>query len=117
RFKFKDGSSYQETTKFTQHDEFRLISDHLVMKGPAFKQNLDLMIDAASGDVTSKTLANGKEHADSKHLDLPPDVSNGLLFILVKDLDAAAGETTVSMVAPASTPRLLKVTIIPGAGP
>ena len=42
RFRFKDGSSYQGVTKFTQKDEFRLISDHVVQKGPAFKQDSDI---------------------------------------------------------------------------
>ena len=114
RFKFKDGSSYQEVTKFTQKGEFRLASDHVVQKGPAFKQNSDILIEAESGTVTVKTLANGKEHVESKHLDLPQDVSNGLLFTLVKNLDPAAAETDVTMVAPSTTPRLLKLTIVPG---
>ena len=115
RFRFKDGSSYEETTKYTQHDEFRLVSNHVVKKGPAFKQNSDTTIEAASGTVTVKTFANGKEQVASKHLDLPPDVCNGLLLTLVKNLDPAGGETDVTMVAPSTTPRLLKLTITPGA--
>ena len=85
RFQFKDGSSYRETTKFTQRDDFRLVSDHVVQKGPAFKQDSDVTIEAATGTVTIKTLKDGKEHVESKHLDLPPDVSNGLLFTLVNE--------------------------------
>jgi len=116
RFRFKDGSSYRETTKFTQHNEFRLVSDHVVEKGPAFKQDSDVMIEAGSGTVTMKTLKDGKEHVESKHLDLPPDVSNGLLFTLVKNLDPDANETSVTMVAPSSSPRLVKLTFVPGVG-
>jgi hypothetical protein len=116
RFHFKDGSSYQEITKFTQKDEFRLVSDHVVQKGPAFKQDSDILIEVASGTVTAKSLEKGKEQVASKHLDLPPDVCNGLLFTLVKNLDPAAAETTVTMVAPSSSPRLLKLTIVPGPG-
>ena len=114
RFQFKDGSSYQEVTKFTQKDEFRLISNHVVQKGPAFKQNSDELIEAATGTITVKTTSNGKEQVTDKHLDLSPDISNGLLFTLVKNLDPAGGETTVSMVAPSANPRLLKLTIVPG---
>jgi hypothetical protein len=29
-FRFKDGSWFQEITKFTQRDEFNLVSDHVV---------------------------------------------------------------------------------------
>lgn len=114
RFQFKDGSSYQEITKFTQHDEFRLVSDHTVQKGPAFKENSDILIEAASGAITIKTSAKGKEQVASKHLDLPPDVSNGLLLALTKNLDPDAAETTVTMVALSTSPRLLKLTIVPG---
>src|SRR5580692_5932023 len=34
---FKDGSTQDETTVFTQSGHFRVISDHLVQKGPSFK--------------------------------------------------------------------------------
>jgi hypothetical protein len=115
-FQFKDGSSYRESTKFTQHGEFRLVSDHVVQKGPAFKQNSETMIEAETGTVTIKSLDKGKEHEESKHLDLPSDVCNGLLFTLVKNLDPSAGETTVTMVAPTSSPRLLKLGIVAGDG-
>jgi hypothetical protein len=35
-FKFKDGSSYDQTTVFSQRGSFRLLHDHVVQKGPAF---------------------------------------------------------------------------------
>src|SRR3989442_14377116 len=35
-FHFKDGSSHEETVVFTQRGKFRLLSDHLVQKGPTF---------------------------------------------------------------------------------
>ena len=38
RFRFKDGSLYEEITKFTQRGKFRLVSDQVVQKGPSFKQ-------------------------------------------------------------------------------
>src|SRR5262249_51787382 len=114
RFRFKDGSSYQETTKFTQREEFRLVSDHVVLKGPAFKQNFDMTIEPASGTVTVKTLDKGKEHEDSKHFDLTPDLANGLLFTLTKNLDPVAADASLTMVAPSTNPRLVKLSIVPG---
>ena len=30
RFRFKDGSRYEETTVFSQHGTFRLLSDHVL---------------------------------------------------------------------------------------
>src|SRR5215470_8562166 len=38
RFQFKDGSFYEEITKFTQRGKFRLMSDQVEQKGPSFKQ-------------------------------------------------------------------------------
>src|ERR1700704_7132628 len=36
-FRFKDGSVYDDTTTFSQRGAFRLLSDHLVQRGPSFK--------------------------------------------------------------------------------
>jgi hypothetical protein len=113
QFRFKDGSFYQEITKFTQHGKFRLISDQVVQKGPSFKQESESWIDAATGKITVRTVKNGKEKLTNKHLDLPPDVSNGLTFTLVKNVDPSAPETTVSMVAPSTSPRIVKFNIFP----
>src|SRR5262245_13390775 len=35
---FKDGSLYDDTTTFSQRDSFRLLKDHVIQRGPAFKQ-------------------------------------------------------------------------------
>jgi hypothetical protein len=112
-FRFKDGSYYQEITKFTQRNRFRLVSDQVVQKGPSFKQESETRIDAATGKITVRTVDKGKEKLTNKHLDLPPDVSNGLLFTLVKNLDPSARETTVSMVAASTHPRIVKLNILP----
>lgn len=113
QFRFKDGSFFEEITKFTQHDVFRLISDQVVQKGPSFKQESETFLDATTGNVMVRTVEKGKEKTSNKHLDLPPDVSNGLVLILAFNLDPSAAETTVSMVA-ASGPRVVKLNISPG---
>ena len=38
----KDGSLHDETAVYSQHREFRLLSDHLIQKGPSFPQPLDM---------------------------------------------------------------------------
>src|SRR5271154_7391187 len=43
--RFKDGSLSEETVVFSQRHIFRLVSDHLVQKGPAFKQPMDVTVD------------------------------------------------------------------------
>ena len=111
QFEFKDGSYYHEITRFTQRGIFRLVSDHVVKKGPSFKQQSESWIDARSGKITVRDLGNGKQ--STKQMALPPDVSNGLLFILVKNMNPSAAETTVAMVAASDKPRVVKLVFTP----
>jgi hypothetical protein len=113
RFEFKDGSSYDEITKFTQRGKFQLLSDQVKQKGPSFKTQSESWIDASTGKVTVRTIDNGKEKATTKRIDLPDDLANGLLFILLKNVDPSAA-TTVSFLAVSEKPRVVKWNIVPG---
>jgi len=113
QFRFKDGSFYREITKFTQKGVFRLLSDQVVEKGPAFKQDSESWLDASNGKVTVKIVDKGKEKTSTKQLRVPNDAANGLLFILAKNLNPDAAETIVSMVAVSSKPRVVKLQITP----
>jgi hypothetical protein len=113
-FRFKDGSVYEDTTIFSQHGTFRLLSDHLIQKGPSFKAPLDATLDASAGKVTVRYKdGSGKEKVITQQLDLPPDVANGLLFTLLKDVKPSVPRTTVSMLAITPKPRLVKLAILP----
>src|SRR6266567_1359527 len=46
-------------------------------------------------------------------MELPPDVANGLLLTLMKDIKPSVPRTTVSMVATTPKPRLVKLAILP----
>jgi len=109
-FHFRDGSLDDETTVFTQDKVLRLISDHHIQRGPSFPKPIDVMIDATTGQITSRD-KDGKERQD--HLDLEPDVANGLPATLLMNLDAAAPETRVSYVAATAKPRLIHLSIKP----
>jgi hypothetical protein len=111
-FHFKDGSFYEEITKFTQHGKFRLVSDQVEQKGPSFRQASKSWIDVRTGTVTVQTFEKGKEKSTTSHLDLPDDVANGLLLILLKNIDPSS-ETTVSYVAASTKPRVVKWNISP----
>lgn len=113
QFRFQDGSFYREITKFTQKGVFRLVSDQVIEKGPAFKHDSETWVDAASGNVTAKTTTNGKEKTVTKHLGIPNDAANGLLFILAKNLNPSASQTVLSMVAASDKPRVVKLEITP----
>src|SRR6266571_9267079 len=61
-FRFKDGSIYEDTTVFSQRGTFRLLSDHLSLRGSSFKQPVDTWIDASTGEVKVRyTEHKGKE--------------------------------------------------------
>jgi hypothetical protein len=113
-FRFKDGSIYEDTTIFTQQGTFRLLSDHLIQKGPSFKQPVDAVIDASEGQVKVRyTDDKGNEKVLAERLELPPDLANGLLFTLMKDVEPSLPRTTVSMVATTPKPRVVKLAILP----
>src|SRR6266516_2418877 len=115
-FRFKDGSIYEDTTVFSQRGTFRLLSDHLILKGPSFKQPMDTSINASTGQVKVRyTDDRGKEKVIAQRMELPPDVANGLLLTLMKDINPRVSRTTVSMVATTPKPRLVKLAILPQA--
>ena len=111
-FKFKDGSLYDDTVVFTQHDKFRLVSDHVIQKGPAFKTPLESSIDAATGEVRVQYTANGKPTEIKQKLTLPPDLANGLLPVIIKDVPTNR-PTMLSLLAFTPKPRLVKLSIAP----
>jgi hypothetical protein len=111
-FRFRDGSVHDETTVFTQRRQFRLVSNHLVQKGPAFPQPLEMSLDAATGQVTVRYLdEDGQQKTESEHLDLPPDVANGLIPTLLKNVRAGAPPKSFSFVAATPKPRLVTLGI------
>src|SRR5438876_10052223 len=83
-FRFKDGSVYDDTAIFSQRGAFRLLSDHLVQRGPSFKQPMETSVEASSGQVMVRYKdQDGKEKVLKERRDLPPDVANGFFFTLV----------------------------------
>ena len=112
-FRFKDGSTYEETTIFSQRGHFRLLSDHLVQRGPSFKIPMETSIDATTGQVTVCYTDNGKNEVLSEQLELPSDISNGMIFTMLKNIQPNVPRTTVSMLVTTPKPRLVKLAIIP----
>jgi hypothetical protein len=113
-FAFKDGSVDDETTVFSQRGSFRLITDHHLQKGPFFPHPMDVLIDARSGKVTVRSTGkDGKEEVKTDHLDLPPDLANGMVPLVVEHIRSGAAETTVPMLVITPKPRLVKLVISP----
>jgi hypothetical protein len=113
-FRFKDGSIDDETAVFSQRGNFQLITDHHIQKGPSFPNPLDLSIDVRSGQITVRSTGkNGKKEVKREHLDLPPDLVNGLILSIAKNISPETPETKVSMVVASPKPRLVKLAISP----
>lgn len=112
-FHFKDGSLHDETAVFSQRGHFRLISDHLVQRGPAFEHPLELTLNATTGEATVRYTEDGKTKVANERLHLPIDVANGLVLTLLKNLRPERGETKVGFVAATPKPRLVKFAITP----
>jgi hypothetical protein len=114
-FHFKDGSLRDETSVYSQRQSFRLLSNHLVQRGPTFPQPLDLKIDCASGQVTVRyTDDHGKEKVESERMKLPSDLANGLTLTLLKNIAADAAPPAMSMVVATPKPRLVKLALSNG---
>lgn len=110
-FRFHDGSLHDETAAFTQREHFRLTSYRLVQKGPSFPRQLEMSIDAGSGQVTVRySDDDGEQKTESERLELPGDLANGLVSTLLKNVRPAA-PPTLSYVAATPKPRLVKLAV------
>ena len=116
-FHFRDGSLDDDLTTYTQQGVFKLISDHHIQKGPSFPKPIDSLVDAASGIVTSRSIdKDGKEKVDTQHLDMPPDVSNGMALTLIGNIAFQVPKTVLGYVAATtSSARLVHLVIHPVA--
>jgi hypothetical protein len=112
-FHFRDGSIDDEVTDYRQDEVFALIRDHHVQKGPSFPKPLDLTIDVAAGEVTWDETKNGKTDTKTQHMDLPGDLMNGMLALVVEDFPAKADELKVSYLVVDSGPRVVGFTVTP----
>jgi hypothetical protein len=112
-FHFKDGSLQDETAVFTQRRQFRLLSDHLVQRGPTFPHPLDFSIDVTSGNVRVRHRDDGEEKVIEKRMELPSDLANGMMVTLLKNIAPGAPSTTVSMLFATPKLRLVKLEITP----
>jgi len=111
-FHFKDGSQQVETTVFSQRGNFRLISYHLVQKGPSFENASDLSVKCATGQVTVRyTDDDGKEKVADEHMTLPPDLGNGLVPKLLMNIPEGTSSVEIPIVVASPKPRLVKLVV------
>jgi hypothetical protein len=113
-FHFHDGSIYEDTTVFLERRTFKLLTDHLIEKGPSFKEQSETWIDVPKGTFKAWSIdEHGKKKEVSKKIKYPDDVMNGLVYLVVKNIVPTMKSTTVSMVVGTPEPRVVKLDITP----
>jgi hypothetical protein len=112
-FHFRDGSIDDEVTDFTEGSIFRLISDHHIQKGPAFREPLDLSINVPDKLVTWREVKNGREEVHTQHMEVPSDLANGMTSLIVENFPKNAPELKVSYLVVASKPRVVTLSTRP----
>lgn len=111
-FHFRDGSVQDETAVFTQRDRFRLVSDHLIQRGPTFPHPIEVSVEKPSGRVRVRARdEGGEEKVFDEAMALPDDLANGMVLTLLKNVPPGGGTTTVSMVVATPKPRLVHLVI------
>jgi hypothetical protein len=114
-FHFKDGSLHDETAVFSQNGSFRLLSYRLVQKGPSFPKAMDFSLDGNSGQATIRHGGgDGEAKVEDERLEkVPPDLANGMVPTLLKNVPTDGGPMTFSMLAATPKPLMVKLVITP----
>jgi hypothetical protein len=112
-FRFKDGSVDDETAVFSQRGHFRLISDYHIQKGPSFPNPVNVSIKVAAGEVTVRYREKGHVKVETDRLDLPPDLANGVILDVLKNIPPDEKETKLSYLAASPKARIVHLSIMP----
>jgi hypothetical protein len=85
-----------------------------LQRGPIFIEEIEISLERATGKYRVKTKAHkdGREKTLEGTLELPPDVYNGMILTVAKDLPKGASET-VHYVAFTPEPRLIQLVLAP----
>ena len=82
---------------FSQQHDVRVIRD-TTFRGPSFPHPTDVSINASTGQVTVRYTDKGHEKVETERLDLPPDLANGIILNIVKNIRPETVETKVCLV-------------------
>lgn len=111
--KLRDGSLDEETTLYSQRGSLRMISDHHVQKGPSFKKPMDMTIDVAKKLVTWHDIHDGKDEVKVEHMDVPADIANGLLPLVLQNFPKGTEELKMGYIVATPKPRIVKFAFHP----
>lgn len=112
-FRFRDGSLYDETVVFTQQKVFVLQSYHLIQRGPTFPEELEVSFDRKGRRYQVRSRRGGAEaETAAGEVELPPDLYNGMMITLLRNLGKGAAET-VHVLAFTPKPTLVQLEMVP----
>ena len=115
-FHFANGSAFEESVTYTQHDVFTMDTYHLVERGPAFANDLDATLSRGGNYVVrTKSHTDGAEKEYAGSIAMPGDVYNGMVVTIAKNC-STEHVTTVHAVAFMPEPRLVELELTP-SGP
>jgi len=113
-FQFQDGSLFRETVVFSQRGVYTLQRYRLEQRGPAFTEDIDIRLERATGKYRVEIRLHkdpvGKVFEGT--IELAPDVYNGMIPTVVKDLRPEVQET-VHYVAFTPEPKIIQLQIAP----
>jgi hypothetical protein len=110
---FTDGSVYDEIATFSQRGAFRLEAYRLVHRGPSFP-TAEISFDRKSGRYKARyqEKKEDEEKTGTGELEMPADLYNGMMLILLKNLPPGTG-ATATMAAFTPKPRLIAMRLKP----
>ena len=109
------GSVDDELTVYSQRGTYALISDRHIQRGPFFDDPSETILSANGDLIVKHTGKDGKEKVETSHLEMPADVSNGMLGTLLTNIPAESPEFRLGMVLPDGKGRLIQLRITPEA--
>jgi hypothetical protein len=110
-FHFKDGSLHDETSVYLQDHTFHMLSYHLTQKGPMFPHPTDASLDVSNHEVTIHATEKNQQKDAIEHMDLTPDLVNGFVTTVLKNIPPSAAGTKVPMLVLSAKPRLVHLVI------
>ena len=112
-FHFKDGSTHDETSVYSQQGRFRLESYHLVQTGPSFPRPLDMTIDPSGVATVRYTDDHGQQKTERERLKMPADLANGMMLTLLKNVRPGAVPAELPLIVATPKPRVITLKLAP----
>ncbi len=113
-FHFRDGSLDDDQAVFTQNGSFHLVREHHIQRGPAFAKPMDMSIDVSTGTVVLRGPdKDGKEKVSTQHMDLTPDLVNGMFVTLLTNIRPDAPKTDLPYLVAYDGVRMVHLEITP----